>query len=280
MATRRPAVLPGKALITALVVFIVLLARIFADSGSQQERTDTTAQSNNLDILSLSWVITAQFLHASTSDIFPTTPLSLDPLSSQRYKLDVCSRSEIAKCMYYGNASNGLPANLQGIWWTDGIGLPTLAFSTLGPWEPWARKLRMGPTYTRAWAYENSSSELVGLLWTVSGASDFASNLLPMLFFDIYLDEHFTFGQLVGGFQILGFQIFIPTVLLNFQMEWLGDETWKRKSSLLFLPVGSGNYKLKRAVTGEGKPGRFFGDFLKYKGPSGSSSGLATPVAI
>eukprot|EP00884_Botryococcus_braunii_P008642 jgi/Botrbrau1/1777/Bobra.0217s0032.1 len=279
-ASWRPGPFPGRALTVAtLVLFVAVLAGIFADAGSQQAGTEAVHQISFIDIGQVAWVIAAQFLHASTSDIFPTSFLTLNPFGP-KFKLEVCSRKEVAKCMYYGNSSNGLPPNLQGIWWTDGLGLPTVAASFSGPWDPLARKLRMGPIYARTWAFENTSSELVGLTWTASGASDFNTNLVPYFFFDIYLNEFFTYGQVVAGVQILGIPILLPIPLFNFQMEWLGDDTWQRKSSLFFLPAGSGNYFLRRAVTGEGKPGRWFNGFLKYKGPTESTEGFATPVPL
>lgn len=112
-AISTPLVLPGKALIvTALLIFPAILVRIYAEDGSQLAQNESIAQNNNLDILTLTWVLTAQFLHASTSDIFPTTLLTLNPFSTQRYKLNVCSRTEIATCMHYGGALSALAASV------------------------------------------------------------------------------------------------------------------------------------------------------------------------
>jgi hypothetical protein len=99
MRASRSVGLPGKLLsIAALLVLPAVLIHVYAD--------DEPAQFNFFDIGSIAERIAALFFHASTSDIFPTTPITVSP-TNQRFRLDVCSRQDVGKCMYYGEARLG-----------------------------------------------------------------------------------------------------------------------------------------------------------------------------
>lgn len=87
--------------IVAIVLLQAISVQINAENGSQQGNNHANPEFNPLDIGSILETLAAQFYHASTNDVFPTTLLTLNP-SMERFRLDVCSREEITKCMYYG----------------------------------------------------------------------------------------------------------------------------------------------------------------------------------
>jgi hypothetical protein len=78
--------------------------------------------------------------------------------------------------------------------------------------------------------------------------------------------QEITFGQIMTGFKILGFPILLPVFAVNFTMEWLGNDSWRRESSVFSIPVAAGDYFLKRAVNGDGSRGPYWNEFLAYSG--------------
>jgi hypothetical protein len=48
-------------------------------------------------------------------------------------------------------------------------------------------------------------------------------------------------------------------------MELMPDGSWLRKSTTLGIPTPSGEYYLRSVVTGDGKPGPYYDQFLKSR---------------
>lgn len=66
---------------------------------------------------------------------------------------------------------------------------------------------------------------------------------------------------------VFGSSIVVPTFILDFSMEWVGDETWRRTSKMLFFfSLHAGNYHLRRIINGDGSKGYWFDKgWLTYK---------------
>jgi hypothetical protein len=69
------------------------------------------------------------------------------------------------------------------------LGDSTEALSSAGRYDPARRKLTIGPTNERAWAFSSTSSERLGFFWSESGAAALNSRLVFENYFDIYFDE-------------------------------------------------------------------------------------------
>ena len=104
----------------------------------------------------------------------------------------VCTSSPLTKRVLTGNATNGLPKSLQGVFWQDGVILPEQAISTAGVWDPAQRKLSLNVFDSRVWALHDTSSEkklLGGLLWLPSGAAHYNYIQATAPAVDIYFNE-------------------------------------------------------------------------------------------
>eukprot|EP00884_Botryococcus_braunii_P014810 jgi/Botrbrau1/2332/Bobra.39_1s0021.1 len=216
-----------------------------------------------------------QLFPAKVTDIFPTNFITLDP-RLLFFKLKVCKRSAVTDCMPYGNSSNGVPANLQGIWWTDGLGDASLAISSGGgKYDAKNRVLEVSTYADRQWAVVATDAVWQGSYWSISGAATFNAALQTRINYVIYLNEDTTFGQIVGTVTAFGIRIFVPSWLVDFNMQYIGQDTWDRKSALLFLDVPRGDYKLKRIIDGNGRKGPWFDKgWLTY------ASGIPLAVGI
>lgn len=82
-------------------------------------------------------------------------------------------KSSRSSFIYAGNSTNGLPRQIQGIWWQDGVGLPEEAIGTAGEWNAVEKRLVIHDVRDPVWGYEDSSSVWNGLYWLPSGASHF-----------------------------------------------------------------------------------------------------------
>lgn len=49
-------------------------------------------------------------------------------------------------------------------------------------------------------------------------------------------------------------------------MSLLPDGSWYRSSQTLGVEAPDGNYYLRQILTGEGRPGKYFDDWLKARG--------------
>ncbi len=77
-----------------------------------------------------------------------------------------------------------------------------------------------------------------------------------------------TSGQIVAVVTVLGICIRVPSWLVNSAMTWQGDDTWERRSSVFFslIDLPSGNYMLRRIITGNGGEGPWFNrGWLNYR---------------
>ncbi len=84
-----------------------------------------------------------------------------------------------------------------------------------------------------------------------------------------------TFGQIVLWLTAFGIRIAAPSWLVNFTMQYIGQDMWDRKSALFVLDVPRGNYKLKRIINGNGSKGPWFD-----KGWLSYASGIPMAVGI
>eukprot|EP00884_Botryococcus_braunii_P014788 jgi/Botrbrau1/2330/Bobra.39_1s0019.1 len=199
-----------------------------------------------------------QLFPAKVTDTLPNNLITLDP-RLVFYKLQVCKRAGVTDCMPYGNSSNGVPANIQGIWWTDGLGDKSLAISSGGgPYDAKTRVLEVSTYANRQWAWEASDSIWQGYYWQESGAASYQVGLQTRVNYLIHLNEDTTFGQIVLTLTAFGTRIEIPTWFADFTMQYLGEGVWDRKSYGLFVDVLIGDYKLKRIINGDGSKGPWF----------------------
>jgi hypothetical protein len=73
--------------------------------------------------------------------------------------------------------------------WLCRLGDPTEAISSAGIYNVRERKLTISPAFERAWAFTGTSSELLGLFWSNSGAAAYNAVLAPEFYFDIMFNE-------------------------------------------------------------------------------------------
>eukprot|EP00884_Botryococcus_braunii_P003657 jgi/Botrbrau1/13292/Bobra.27_2s0012.1 len=211
------------------------------------------------------WLI-AQLGPASFDQLFPTWYWPRLALHFAWSRPVICERKDVAQCMTYGNASNGLPERLQGILWQDGVGIPEQAISTAGIWDPENRILSFGPSNNRQWAYWESNSTFGPSGFHQSGASLMNFHSLIESHLRIYFNEELTFGQVIIVVPLLGIDFALPPTLVNWTMTWDPKEGyWIRNSSAFGVSEQLGNYILKPIVDGEGQPTRFFDDWLKAR---------------
>eukprot|EP00884_Botryococcus_braunii_P005098 jgi/Botrbrau1/1458/Bobra.178_3s0016.1 len=207
-----------------------------------------------------------QFFPAKVTDTFPTNPLlSINP-SINTYKMKVCERVAILDCMPVG--SNAIPERLQGLWWSDGLGDQTIAIGVgAGRYDPKTRVGIVSVYDNRQWGYEATNSTWKGFYWTTSGAAFFSSLLWIRGEYHIEFNEDISFGQIIPVVKIFGVQIPLPTWFLDFPMEWVGQDTWKRTSrGFLVFTSDAGDYNLHRVINGDGSKGYWYNKgWLTYK---------------
>ncbi len=78
--------------------------------------------------------------------------------------------------------------------------------------------------------------------------------------------QNVTFGQIYASAPFLTIPIVVPKFVLDWTMELLPDGSWLRKSRTFGLPEPDGDYILKPIVTGDGKPGKFYDEWVKDMG--------------
>eukprot|EP00884_Botryococcus_braunii_P009286 jgi/Botrbrau1/18359/Bobra.0179s0084.1 len=271
----------GRALFTSAVLLVSLVQVFAAQAGNPTDASIEDRVINVLsrfqssdggfDFLNIISPLSAQFFHATIYDTIPTLPWvqQFFTFKSVSSTIDICQRKDLAKCFVRGNASNGLPERLQGIWWSDGLDTTSQAFSTAGIWYPEQRKLTF-PYYANA--EDPTSSEFVNGTWTSSGAQDLNFLITYVTTLNLYLNEDYSFAQIQVGFPLAGIPVEIPVAILDFTMRWMGNDQWERKTSILGVGSEKADYILKRVVNGNGSNGPWFSDWLKYKG--------GAPVAI
>eukprot|EP00884_Botryococcus_braunii_P013961 jgi/Botrbrau1/22566/Bobra.176_1s0002.1 len=208
----------------------------------------------------------AYVLPAQLNDTFPTNPL-LNP----RFQARLCAPEDVHKCMYYGNSSNGLPESIQGVWWLRDIGYEAeVLHSTAGDWDPVQRKLRIYIYGERIWGFESSDSVVEDCALPFSGAShvNFQTSFETTL--DIYMNEDYNSTQIVGGLTLqmpntTGQHLQVPAWAFNWTGTLLPDNRWLRRSWTSGIDTPAGNYIWHQIVTGDGKPGRWYDDWVKWR---------------
>eukprot|EP00884_Botryococcus_braunii_P000892 jgi/Botrbrau1/10803/Bobra.0064s0009.1 len=222
---------------------------------------------NFTDPSSILLFVVSQIFHAQITDTFPTLPF-LNPLNWEFWKLLPCEKKDVAKCLWWGNSTNGLPKQIQGIWWQDGVGLPEEAIGTAGEWNAAEKRLVIHDVRDPVWAYEDSSSVWTGLYWLPSGAAHFNLYSLSQAAVEFSFNEDATFATI--GISFYG----IPAAFLrwiNFFNVWTmqyipEDNTWYRESALFGVPTKIGEYYFRQIIDGVGDPTDQFPAWLKYTG--------------
>eukprot|EP00884_Botryococcus_braunii_P004156 jgi/Botrbrau1/13741/Bobra.0356s0017.1 len=211
----------------------------------------------------------ANFFHAQLDETFPTNPLLRISPRFEFYQAKLCAPEDVHKCMHYGNSSNGLPKDIQGVWWLRGIDFPgEVLHSTAGDWDPVQRKLHITNYAERIWGFESTSSVIEDCWFAFSGAShmNFFTTFEATL--DIYMNEDYTATQLVPGFTwpfTLGQNFQTPVWVFNWTSQLLPDNRWLRRTSTFGIPTPSGNYIWHQIVTGDGKPGRWYNEWVQSR---------------
>eukprot|EP00884_Botryococcus_braunii_P010920 jgi/Botrbrau1/1982/Bobra.0052s0025.1 len=206
------------------------------------------------------WAIflSLQFFPARTTDTLPTDPrLSLSP-DSNRYTMKICSKADVTDCMPY--ESVGLPSRFSGIYWTDGVGDPSLAASTGGlTYDAKSRVISADLEKGQVWGCDATNSTWTGSYWTTSGPALFGLILSLHLKYQVYFNEDISHGSIVPVIRVLGIPIMVPTFILDFPMEWVGQDSWKRTSrGLNTFNLNAGNYILRRIVKDDGSRAYWF----------------------
>ncbi len=75
--------------------------------------------------------------------------------------------------------------------------------------------------------------------------------------------QDITKGQLILVLPVFGFDLRIPTALVNWTMYRKVDGSWFRDSSFFGFKSSVGLYTLRQAINGEGKPGPYWDHWLK-----------------
>eukprot|EP00884_Botryococcus_braunii_P015076 jgi/Botrbrau1/2356/Bobra.39_1s0040.1 len=235
----------------------------------------------------LQW--TTQIIEATLYRADITTPMPYSALGMQlglqrpnaTYEMSLCEREDVAKCLYYGNSSNGLPKQLQGLFFLDGINIPEEITSPAGDWNPELRRLALCPACKGKWACSGNSSELAPgcPIWLTSGAAHCNLFIWWDFFIDIYYNQDINLGQLVGGINWLGYKVHAPLWILNWTQELQPDGlSWRRRSSAVFQNTSGGDYYWRAIVDGLGEPTRYFSKWLKaYDGRPFSYISNITP---
>lgn len=78
--------------------------------------------------------------------------------------------------------------------------------------------------------------------------------------------QEITFGQIYGqSMWFNGIDIRVPAWLVNWTMTLMPDGNWRRQSYFLNMYIPTGDYILKSIVTGDGKPGPDYPDWVKSR---------------
>eukprot|EP00884_Botryococcus_braunii_P000500 jgi/Botrbrau1/10450/Bobra.0133s0057.1 len=242
---------------------------------NQFQSPNTSEGTRNFDtmVANATWFWAAQITPAQLSDTLPTLP-TLSP-DGTFYKLKVCDRVSITDCLPYGPPSPGVPENLQGIWWSDGLQDPAIVVSNgVGPFNARSRVLTVSTYANQQFGFDGTSSEWQGGYWTVSGAGFVNALLVLHLEYPMYLNEDFTHAQIVPVIKIMGVPIAVPTSIIDFTMDWEGQDSWVRSTRVLsFWRNSVGHYPWKRIINVDGSKGLWYD-----KGWLTSKDGI--PVAV
>eukprot|EP00884_Botryococcus_braunii_P009232 jgi/Botrbrau1/1830/Bobra.146_1s0025.1 len=167
-----------------------------------------------------------------------------------------------------GDINNGAPERVQGIWWADGLGDPTLAVNLGGgEYHSKARMLTIN-TYSKSlFAVDATNSTWQGFSWSMSGAAFFNAMLFAQIVYHIYFNEDFTYGQIIPTRNVLGALLSTPTWIDDLHMEWMGHDTWERKTILFTMfDAKGGDYYFRRIINANGSQGYWFDKgWLSYR---------------
>jgi hypothetical protein len=75
--------------------------------------------------------------------------------------------------------------------------------------------------------------------------------------------QDFSFGLMIVGLKAFGFPITVPTFLLNWTMTYQPENTWRRDSSGLGIPLPSANHFMRQIIDGNGRPGPYLDKWIK-----------------
>lgn len=80
--------------------------------------------------------------------------------------------------------------------------------------------------------------------------------------------QDFSHAQIVPVLGVFGFPVTIPTQILDFTMDWAGQDSWRRNTRTLSVwNPSSGNYFWKRIINGNGSQAPWYDKgWLTYKG--------------
>eukprot|EP00884_Botryococcus_braunii_P023444 jgi/Botrbrau1/9784/Bobra.85_1s0028.1 len=211
----------------------------------------------------------SQYFPVTTFDtILPSAILNLSPNSNRYFRIGKCPRPDVFKCLKHGNASNGLPKAVQGVWWQDGVGFDEELISSAGQWFPEIRRLNiLAGTESRVWAaHDTVAVKLPGAFWLPSGATHLNWLACYSGMASIVFNEDITFGQIYGSLLLLNtFRIEYPAFYLDWTMSLLPEGSWQRKSRTFGIPTASGDYTLRNVVTGAGQPGTYYKEWTKSR---------------
>jgi hypothetical protein len=77
--------------------------------------------------------------------------------------------------------------------------------------------------------------------------------------------QDFSFGLMIVGLKAFGFPITVPTFLLNWTMRYQPENTWRRDSSGLGIPLPSANHFMRQIIDGNGRPGPYLDKWIKAR---------------
>lgn len=90
-----------------------------------------------------------------------------------------------------------------------------------------------------------------------------------MLLIELYgYVQAYTATQLVPGWTLpftLGQNILTPLFIFNWTSQLLPDSRWLRRSTSFFIDTPSADYMWHQIVTGDGKPGRWYNEWVKER---------------
>jgi hypothetical protein len=78
--------------------------------------------------------------------------------------------------------------------------------------------------------------------------------------------QDITAGQIVLKVPVFWIPISVPVFIANWTLSRLPDGSWDRVTKTLGVPSSIATYKLRQVVSGEGKPGPYFNQWLKARG--------------
>lgn len=80
------------------------------------------------------------------------------------------------------------------------------------------------------------------------------------------LMQDITFGQIFQSLSVYGLQIPYPFSFLDWTMSLLSDGSWERISRTFSFAEPGGDYVLREVLNGQGKPGRYFKEWVQARG--------------